>query len=192
MARPYAAIVGLGNPGLQYRMTRHNAGFMVLDAWALDLGLTFYADKDTLSEYTRLPGGERLIKPQTYMNDSGQSVSAWVRRFKWELEEVLIVVDDVQLELGQLRFRRRGSHGGQNGLRSIEQHLGTQAYPRLRLGVGKQPAGWSLSSWVLSRFPAAEEEPLLKMIKRAREAIECCQTEGIQVAMNRYNGESAS
>jgi PTH1 family peptidyl-tRNA hydrolase len=185
---PYRLIVGLGNPGPQYLLTRHNVGFLVLDAWADEEGAGFREERAHLSHAAVLASGERLAKPTTFMNESGRAVAAWLAWLKLAPADLLVVVDDVALSLGQVRLRGEGSSGGHNGLKSIETHLGTDRYARLRCGVDAVPPGWSLESWVLSRFRAEEEEPLLQMIKTARLAIECCQHEGIAVAMNRFNG----
>ena len=184
----FKLIVGLGNPGAQYLFTRHNVGFMVLDAWAHEDQFTFKNEPARFSHVAALDSGERLLKPMTYMNDSGKAVAAWIDWLKLTPAEVLIVVDDVALPLGQIRLRAEGSSGGHNGLKSIETHLGTTAYARLRCGVDAVPPGWPLERWVLSRFRPEEEETLLGMIRAARQAIECCQREGIAVAMNRFNG----
>jgi PTH1 family peptidyl-tRNA hydrolase len=122
------------------------------------------------------------------MNESGKAVAAWLSWLKLAPSDLLVVVDDVALPLGQIRLRPDGSSGGHNGLKSIEEHLGTNQYARLRCGVDAVPPGWALERWVLSRFRPEEEEPLLGMIRTARLAIECCQSEGISVAMNRFNG----
>ena len=135
-----------------------------------------------------LATGERLIKPMTYMNESGRAVGAWLEWLKLKASDLLVVVDDVALPLGQIRLRPEGSSGGHNGLKSIESHLGTSKYARLRLGVDAVPAGWALERWVLSKFLPREEDALGQMIRSARLAIECCQSEGIAVAMNRFNG----
>jgi PTH1 family peptidyl-tRNA hydrolase len=185
---PYRLIVGLGNPGTQYLFTRHNAGFLVLDAWADEENAVFREERAQFSLATALPSGERLVKPTTYMNDSGRAVAAWLAWLKLEPSDLLVVVDDVALPLGQIRLRTDGSSGGHNGLKSIEMHLGTDRYARLRCGVDSVPPGRSLESWVLSRFRPEEEETLLGLIRSARRAIECCQREGIAVAMNRFNG----
>ncbi len=192
MAEPttYPAVFGLGNPGPKYQLTRHNIGFLILDAWALDLGLKFQEERSFQSEFVRVPNGPRLIKPLTFMNGSGEAVGSWARMYQWEPKQVLVVVDDVNLDLGQIRIRRSGSSGGQNGLKSIEAHLGTDQYPRIRCGVGKQPPAWALERWVLSKFTPAEDEAVFKLIQTGRQAIECCLTEGIDVAMNKYNGNS--
>ena len=184
----YQLIVGLGNPGAQYLLTRHNTGFLVLDAWVDEEGATFREERARQSQFVTLDSGERLVKPMTYMNESGVAVSAWLEWLKLKISDLLVVVDDVALPLGQIRLRPEGSAGGHNGLKSIETHLGTTSYARLRCGVDSVPPGWALERWVLSRFRAEEEEALGRMIRTARMAIECCQSEGIAVAMNRFNG----
>jgi peptidyl-tRNA hydrolase, PTH1 family len=124
------------------------------------------------------------------MNESGKAVAAWLEWLKLKAEDLLVIVDDVALPLGQVRLRPGGSAGGHNGLKSIESHLGTDRYARLRCGVDAVPPGWALERWVLSRFSTKEEDALGQMIQTARLAIECCQREGIAVAMNRFNGTS--
>jgi peptidyl-tRNA hydrolase, PTH1 family len=188
MMDSYKLIVGLGNPGAKYLMTRHNVGFLVLDAWASEDEVAFREEKALFSHAAQLDSGERLVKPMTYMNESGRAVAAWLDWLKLTPSDLLVIVDDVVLPLGQIRVRPEGSDGGHNGLKSIEQHLGTPNYARLRCGVDGVPPGRSLESWVLSRFAAQEEDALGEMIQRARLAIECCQSEGIAVAMNRFNG----
>ena len=185
---PYKLLVGLGNPGPQYLMTRHNAGFLVLDAWAYEDEVPFRDDRARFSQALQLPSGERLVKPLTFMNDSGKAVAAWLDWLKLTPADLLVVVDDVALPLGQIRLRPEGSSGGHNGLKSIEQQLGSDKYARLRCGVDAVPPGRTLENWVLSRFRAEEEETLGEMIRTARLAIECCQQQGIAVAMNRFNG----
>jgi PTH1 family peptidyl-tRNA hydrolase len=126
----------------------------------------------------------------TYMNDSGKAVAAWLDWLKLTPADLLVVVDDVALTLGQVRLRPEGSPGGHNGLKSIETHLGTNRYARLRCGVDSVPPGWGLERWVLSRFGPEQEDALGQMIRTARLAIDCCQSEGIAVAMNKFNGVS--
>ena len=186
----FKLIVGLGNPGAQYLFTRHNVGFMVLDAWAHEDSFAFKNEPARFSQVAALESGERLIKPMTYMNDSGKAVAAWVEWLKLTPADLLVVVDDVALPMGQIRLRSDGSAGGHNGLKSIETHLGTDKYARLRCGVDAVPPGWSLEKWVLSRFDSKQEDTLGEMICTARMAIDCCQTEGIAVAMNKFNGSS--
>jgi peptidyl-tRNA hydrolase, PTH1 family len=187
-APTYKLIAGLGNPGPQYLLTRHNVGFLVLDAWVDEEGGKFRDERDRFSQFLALDSGERLIKPMTYMNDSGKAVAAWLEWLKLTVTDLLVIVDDVALPMGQIRLRPEGSAGGHNGLKSIESHLGTDRYARLRCGVDAVPPGWALERWVLSRFRQEEEDALGRMIRTARLAIECCQREGIAVAMNRFNG----
>lgn len=184
----YKLVVGLGNPGPDYLFTRHNVGFLVLDAWMDEEERPFQDERSRFSQFVQLPTGERLVKPMTYMNESGKAVAAWLDWLKLTVSDLLVVVDDTALPLGQIRLRSDGSAGGHNGLKSIESRLGTDRYARLRCGVGAVPEGWALERWVLSRFRPEEEEALGRMIRTARMAIECCQREGIAVAMNRFNG----
>ncbi len=190
-APSYKLIVGLGNPGAAYLFTRHNVGFMVLDSWADEEEVLFKDESARHSKVAALATGERLVKPMTYMNESGKSVGAWLEWLKLTVKDLLVVVDDVALPMGQIRLRPEGSSGGHNGLKSIEAHLGTSGYARLRCGVEAVPPGWTLERWVLSRFRPEEEEALVRMVRTARLAIECCQTEGIAVAMNRFNGPNS-
>ena len=187
-APTYKLIVGLGNPGPEYLFTRHNVGFLVLDSWVDEEVTLFREERAKFSKLAALASGERLVKPQTYMNESGKAVAAWLEWLKLKPADLLVIVDDVALPMGQIRLRPDGSHGGHNGLKSIENHLGTSAYARLRCGVDAVPPGWALERWVLSRFRTEEEDALGRMIRTARMAIECCQREGIAVAMNRFNG----
>ena len=187
-APTYKLIVGLGNPGPEYLFTRHNVGFLVLDAWVDEEEEKFRDEGARYSQMVSLDSGERLIKPMTYMNESGKAVAAWLEWLKLTVADLLVIVDDVALPMGQIRLRSEGSAGGHNGLKSIESHLGTDRYARLRCGVDAVPLGWGLERWVLSRFLPKEEDALGKMIRTARLAIECCQSEGIAVAMNRFNG----
>jgi len=189
-APTYKLIAGLGNPGPDYLFTRHNVGFLVLDAWADEEEETFHDERSRFSKFVSLDSGERLVKPMTYMNESGRAVAAWLDWLKLTVADLLVVVDDVALPMGQLRLRPEGSHGGHNGLKSIETLLGTDRYARLRCGVDPAPPGWAMERWVLSRFRPEEEDALGRMIQTARLAIECCQSDGIAVAMNRFNGSN--
>ena len=191
-APPYKLIVGLGNPGPQYLLTRHNVGFLVLDAWVDEDGLRWTEERARFSQTLQEPGGTRLVKPTTYMNESGKAVAAWLDWLKLTPADLLVIVDDVALPLGAIRVRPSGSPGGHNGLKSIESALGTDAYARVRCGVGAVPPGWALEKWVLSRFQPGEEDAVGDMIGVARRAIQCCQSEGIAVAMNRFNGSASA
>jgi len=186
----FKLIVGLGNPGAQYLFTRHNVGFMVLDAWGHEDSFTFKNEPARLSQVASLDSGERLVKPMTYMNESGKAVAAWIEWLKLTPADLLVVVDDVALPMDQIRLRSEGSAGGHNGLKSIETHLGTDKYARLRCGVDPVPPGWALEKWVLSRFDKKQEDALGEMICTARLAIDSCQQEGIALAMNKFNGSS--
>jgi peptidyl-tRNA hydrolase, PTH1 family len=184
-------VVGLGNPGRNFDGTRHNVGFAVLEAWARKQKFSFQPDRLGPAEVAR-HGSLVLLKPQTFMNESGRAVQAWLNWLKWEIGEVLAVVDDVALPLGELRFRPGGSAGGHNGLRSLEETLGSDRYARLRCGIGPLPEGREMERFVLERFRPEERPVYAAMQERAVEALECCQAEGIEVAMNRYNGVSSS
>jgi PTH1 family peptidyl-tRNA hydrolase len=189
-APTYKLVVGLGNPGMEYLFTRHNVGFLVLDSWVDEEEEVFRDERARFSQFVSLDSGERLVKPMTYMNESGKAVAAWLDWLKLTVADLLVIVDDVALPMGQIRLRPEGSAGGHNGLKSIETHLGTDRYARLRCGVDAVPPGWALERWVLSRFSPKEEDALGRMIRTARLAIECCQREGIAVAMNRFNGQN--
>jgi PTH1 family peptidyl-tRNA hydrolase len=181
-------VVGLGNPGSRYAETRHNVGFMVVDALAESARAErfrsrFQADVAELreDEATIL-----LIKPQTYMNLSGQAVRQVVDFYQVPLEDVLVVCDDINLPLGRLRFRARGSHGGHNGLRDIQNHLGTSEYPRLRLGVGAPDEDEAIDH-VLGRFRPAERPLIEEAVAMAVQGVALWWKEGIQKSMNEYN-----
>jgi peptidyl-tRNA hydrolase, PTH1 family len=191
-APTFKLVVGLGNPGPEYLITRHNVGFLVLDAWADEDNLQFKDERARFSQAAQEPDGTRLVKPMTFMNESGKAVAAWLEWLKLAPADLLVIVDDVALPLGQIRVRPSGSSGGHNGLKSLETHLGTDAYARVRCGVGAVPPGWALEKWVLSRFGRDEEDAVGDMIVAARRAIQCCQSEGISVAMNRFNGSASA
>ena len=187
----FRLLVGLGNPGREYSGTRHNVGFMVLDRLAAALGATFRADKKWQADVATT-GDVWLLKPQTYMNLSGESVSEIARFYKIEPARVLVVLDDMALPLGRLRIRERGSHGGHNGLRSILDHLGTQDVPRLRIGIGAAPgadggSADAATGHVLGRF-AVDERPLVaQSLDRAVEAVRFAQEHDLPSAMNQFN-----
>ena len=181
---PFRLIVGLGNPGGDYAETRHNVGFMVLDRLATRAGVSFKAEKKWQAHLAS-HGAMTLCKPQTYMNLSGESVNALGHYYKIEPTQMLVVLDDMALPLGRLRLREKGSAGGHNGLRSIIEHVGTDAVPRLRLGIGA--AAGEATGHVLGRFSPAERSGLDQALNRAVEAIEFAQIHGFPAAMNQYN-----
>ena len=186
-------VVGLGNPGSRYRQTRHNVGFEVAERLAARLGARAWRETPLASLVTvRLDGGELLlVRPLTYMNESGRAV-ARLRPPQLPLDRLLVVVDDIPLPVGTLRLRAGGSAGGHNGLRSVEAHLRTQAYPRLRIGVGAPPDPAEQAAYVLGRFSAAERRLLEPALERAVDAILCWARDGIDRAMSRYNGPAVA
>lgn len=184
-------IVGLGNPGPQYRDTRHNIGFAVVDLLARRSGLTFGGGPTgALIARVRQPGeGALLAKPLTYMNLSGAAVADLARYFRVAIPDVIIVADDVNLPLGKLRARARGSDGGHHGLRSIIERLGTSEFARLRIGVGRGDPRRDLADHVLARFDADEQGEVDSAIGRAADAVEMFVTDGIEKVMNQINPE---
>jgi PTH1 family peptidyl-tRNA hydrolase len=187
--------VGLGNPGRRYASTRHNIGFMAFDLLAKRHGLRF-SGKQANAEIARGTIGNTaviLAKPQTYMNNSGLAVGWLARYYKVPMERVLIVYDDFDLPLGRLRIRAKGSAGTHNGLKSIIQHLGSQGFPRLRIGVDRPVvADASHINWVLGHFSKDEQSVLDEVLPRAVDAIEAILSDGIERAMNTYNTDPAS
>ncbi|MCD7723855.1 MAG: aminoacyl-tRNA hydrolase [Clostridiales bacterium] len=183
-------IAGLGNPGAKYEMTRHNAGFLAVDLLALNHGaeikkLKFHA----LTGDLKL-GGARclLMKPQTYMNNSGQAVSEAARFYKIPAENIIVFSDDVLLDVGKIRIRRKGSAGGHNGLKSIINLLGSQDFQRVKIGVGKKPAPETdLIEWVLGRFPKEQEAQLKEALQNAAAAAELIAGGKTDEAMNLFN-----
>lgn len=184
-------IVGLGNPGPRYASTRHNIGFMVVDRlaaegggrWGDDLGRSQTAAV-RVAEVEVL-----LVKPQTFMNRSGESVAALMGRDEFEPNQVLVVLDDFYLDIGRLRLRRGGSDGGHNGLASVLEKMGSEQVPRLRLGVGHVPEGEEDIDFVLAPF--GKEDDVDGLVERGYRAVECWLAEGVEVAMNRINGYPA-
>ena len=186
-------IVGLGNPSKQYEGTRHNAGFMTLDVLADRYNIDISEKKHKALCGKGVIEGNKvvLLKPQTFMNLSGESVRAAADFYKVAPEEIIVIYDDISLEPGQLRVRKKGSAGGHNGMKNIIAHLGTQDFPRIRVGVGEKPAGMDLADYVLGRFSKGERELLeeaFKEVARAAVAILC---DGIESAMNQFNGKKS-
>ena len=188
-------IVGLGNPGREYRDTRHNVGFLVVDEIARrhQLSWTMAPTQVPDTFVVKRFGAEPLwlAKPLTYMNRSGDAVAALARYFDIELGDLLVVVDDVDLPFGRLRARARGSAGTHNGLRSVVGRIGTE-FPRLRLGVGRGDQRRDLADHVLSKFEPGEQAELESFIARAADAAEMFAAEGISKVMNVYNADAAA
>ena len=178
-------IAGLGNIGDKYCFTRHNAGFMVLDKWALDEGFSFKEDKK-LKSFIAKKGDIIFVKPTTFMNLSGEAVRAVMDYYKIDVKDVLIIYDDISLDLGKIRFRANGSDGGHNGIKSIIQHIGTKNFDRLKFGIGPQPNIPS-ENFVLANFPKDKLEDLKETLKRAVVAVEFYLSEGIEKAQNKFN-----
>lgn len=183
-------IVGLGNPGAEYDGTRHNVGWWVVDRLAYDWSFgAFRKERRRLVSSGRV--GDHtvvLVKPTTFMNRSGAAVGSLRGEPDFDVAaDLLVVVDDASLEVGKVRFRPSGSSGGHNGLRSVESALGTRDYPRLRLGVGRCPAGVDLADWVLSPMPEEDEDVLVRLLPELTPAVEHWLDDGIQSTMDRFN-----
>jgi len=182
-------IAGLGNPGPGYANTRHNLGFMVLDRLAEVLGVAFDREKHQGLLAPAVYRGEKLllVKPQTFMNRSGDCIARASRNAIYDPADLLAVVDDIHLPLGKIRLRAGGSAGGHNGLKSITERLGTPDYHRMRMGIGDDRRDSDLADHVLSKFLPAEREAVADVINRGAEAALCWSAEGIAPAMNAYN-----
>ncbi len=188
---PYYLIVGLGNPGREYRYTRHNIGFMVIDKLAAELGLRL-TKVQSKAIFGLTPFEDKkiiLAKPQTYMNLSGQSVSSLLRFYRIPLEQMLIFHDDIDLPVGTIRIRPGGGSAGQRGLASIIEKVGTQAFARARIGVGRPPGRMEAADYVLHDFPKDEQPVMERVIADAAEAARLFVREGLDKAMNTYNGD---
>lgn len=185
-------IVGLGNPGREYAQTRHNAGFMVLDRLAERWKARWAREKKFVARIAKANwNSERLIlcEPETFMNASGEAVGALTTFYRVPVDRLLVVVDDADLPVGEIRLRARGSSGGHHGLESIEQHLATREFARLRIGIGRgQTTVRQITGHVLAEFSRAERDLMDKVVTRACEQVECWTQDGILQAMNRYNG----
>ncbi len=190
-APPYL-LVGLGNPGRVYTRNRHNVGFMVIDALARQLNLgTPRLQMKALIQNGHLDGHRVILaKPQTYMNLSGEAVGSLVRYYKIPLAHLLVIHDDLDLPFGVIRLRPGGGAGGHKGLISIIERLGTQAFPRLRFGIGRPPGRMDPADYVLQDFSESDQPALDLLIDRAVQAIRVFVTEGLDTAMNRFNGMS--
>lgn len=182
-------IVGLGNPGTRYQGSRHNLGFLCVDrmAKAWDIRLSDRRAKAALGQGHRAGHSVVLAKPRTFVNNSGESVAYLLTRFGAQPQDLLVVYDDMELPLGKLRIRPFGSDGGHNGIRSIISELKTQAFPRLRIGIGQPPPGQDWVSHVLGRFSEEEIPVIAEAEKRVVEAVDCLMEVNIETAMNRFN-----
>ncbi len=184
-------IVGLGNPGREYRLNRHNVGFILLDRLAQHYGLPGFTKRQGNAVLTTGTIGDApvvLVKPQTYMNLSGEAVGSLFRFYEIHRDRLLVCVDDIDIPVGTLRLRARGTSGGQRGLQSVIDHVGTQSFPRLRVGIGRPQGARAPASHVLQDMQGDELELISGIIDKAVEAIETYIRGGIVLAMSRYNG----
>lgn len=184
-------IAGLGNPGPEYALTKHNVGFMLINALARRLGI---AETDWRTKFEALVaetslGTEKimLVKPLTYMNESGRSLGPLLDWYKLEPEQMTVVHDDMDIPTGSVRIRRQGSAGGHNGIKSILAHVGNDHFTRVRIGIGRPLRGWTVINHVLAPFAEADVPKIQEAISYLLPAVECIVTEGADLAMNRYN-----
>ena len=184
-------IAGLGNPGREYAGTRHNIGFGVITRISDKYNIPLNSKEHKAVCGKGMIGGEKVIlaQPQTFMNLSGESVGSIADYYKIQPEDIIIAYDDIDLEVGQIRVRRKGSAGGHNGMKNIIQHLGTNEFPRVKVGVGAKPEGGDLVRHVLGRFSKNDEKIMGESLDLAVEAVETIVTEDVDVAMNRYNAK---
>jgi PTH1 family peptidyl-tRNA hydrolase len=187
-------IVGLGNPGKEYETTRHNIGFVCVDALAAQHGLRFakMQNRALIADGTICERRVLLAKPQTYMNLSGEAVRDLLSFYKLSVRELLVISDDLDIPFETLRIREKGSAGGQRGLKNIIDHLGTQEFARIRFGIGRPPGRMDAAAYVLQSFSKAESEALPELIGRAIKACEIWLSEGLTAAMNKFNGGAGS
>lgn len=187
---PEFIVAGLGNPDRKYAFTRHNSGFLCVDALAEKENFTIKKLKFRSLVGDAVLGGHRclVMKPQTYMNNSGEAIRDAAEFYKIPPEHIIVIFDDISLDVGKLRIRRKGTDGGHNGIKSIIYHLNSDQFPRIKLGVGKKPhPDYDLADWVLSEFKKEEEAPLKSAIEHACAAVELMLDGQIDEAMNQYN-----
>ncbi len=183
-------IAGLGNPGAKYEMSRHNTGFLAMDLFCINKGIDLKKLKfHALIGEAEIDGKKCLLmKPQTFMNSSGEAIGEAAKFYKIPPEKVVIIYDDISLDVGHLRIRRKGSAGGHNGIKSIIAHLGSEDFPRIKVGVGKKPnPEYDLASWVLGRFPKDKEKDLKEALEKATKAAELIVADKTDEAMNKFN-----
>ena len=182
-------IAGLGNPGAEYAKTRHNVGFMLIDALAAKLGVDDWREKyDAMVLETRI-GLEKvlLVKPLTYMNESGRAIGPLLSWYKLEAEDLVVVHDDLDIPVGTIRIRKKGSAGGHNGIKSILSHVGDEHFARVRIGIGRPSPGWTVIHHVLAPFPSEDVPKIREAIDYLLPAVECIVTENVDMAMNKFN-----
>lgn len=184
-------IVGLGNPGAEYAKTRHNAGFSVIDVLAdkYNISVDTAKHKGLIGKGVIEGNKVLLVKPMTYMNNSGECVREVMDYYKEDCDNLIVIFDDISLAPGNIRIRPKGSAGGHNGIKSLIAHLGTDNFKRIKFGVGDKPKGWDLADWVLGKFNEEDMPALKDAGQRACEAAICMMQEDVSVAMNRFNGK---
>jgi len=188
---PMHLIVGLGNPGADYAKTRHNAGFLLVEKLAAQWKAGWNSERKFVARMAKADcGGKKVLlcEPQTFMNLSGEAVAAVQQFYQLPLGNILVVVDDADLPLGEIRLRPGGGSGGHHGLESVAQHLGSKEYARLRIGIGRKNEARQITGHVLGKFSAEENALLEKVLERAAGQLECWLTAGLQKAMNQFNG----
>jgi PTH1 family peptidyl-tRNA hydrolase len=184
-------IVGLGNPGAEYTKTRHNAGFLLVEKLAAQWKSDWTNERKFAARIAKSErSGKRILlcEPQTFMNLSGETVGELVKFYQLPLKQVLVAVDDADLPFGEIRLRAGGSSGGHHGLESIEQHLGSREFARLRIGIGRKDGAREITNFVLGKFDSTENELLEKVLERASSQVEIWLESGIEKAMNQFNG----
>lgn len=183
-------IVGLGNPGDKYEKTRHNVGFNVIDILAKEYGISVSKIKHKALIGEGRVGSEKvlLVKPQTYMNLSGETLIDIYNYYKVDMENIIVIYDDIDLDVGKIRIRKKGSGGTHNGMRSIIKCLGANDFPRVRVGVSKPKPGQDLADFVLSRFRKEESDDVELGLEKAAKAVDVMIRDNIDLAMNKYNG----
>ena len=182
-------VVGLGNPGIKYEKTRHNVGFMVIDKLVDYYGLNLGKEEQKAVVFKKRIKGEKVIfvKPQTFMNNSGEAVGGLASYYKIDKkEDIIIIYDDLDLQAGQIKIKPKGGHGGHNGIKSIFKHLGVKDFPRVRIGIGR-PVNMKVTDYVLGRFSKDEKDSINKALEVARDAIKIHLEDSLQQAMNKYN-----
>jgi len=188
-------IVGLGNPGAEYETTRHNAGFLLVEKLAARWKGYWTEERKFNARIAKAErNGKRVLlcQPQTYMNLSGEAVGALVNFYQLPLKQILVAVDDADLPLGEIRLRASGSSGGHHGLESIEQHLASREFARLRIGIGRKDSSREITNYVLGKFDSSENELLKKVLERAADQVETWLDAGIEKAMSQFNGVADS
>ncbi len=183
-------IIGLGNPGREYEMTRHNIGFLAIDRLAERWGVEInkYKFKALLGEYRKPHEKVVLVKPQTFMNLSGNAVRSFIQFYKPQIEQVMVIFDDLDLPFGSIRIRKSGGSSGQKGMKSIIEQLGTEEFPRIRVGIGRPPGKMNSVDFILNKFRKSENNDLELILDKCADAVECFIKDGIETTMNRFNG----